>query len=284
VSPNTPLPGGTEGGRAAGGISPHLPEIDRIIKVTAYYRVDGWVTVTVYYYGECNDSDWDACIERARYYIPIQRAPKMIKPKSYRAWKSKKYIEMWLKAVEEYIRDVSQAIEFAAANASEEVGKALREFKTVIKSEPPGRVTNMGVVVGGRVVELGPPPDVEAVSVVYYDPSLKWERPISPTEEYFYNIAYTYKWREAIERVAGCEVQGDEQGNVKIRCNSEEATFTNMVPPGEVNTTVKQLRSLADALSNDLARKEPSLVSGYYKIMPQVEIINLRIRRVKRRK
>jgi len=277
MTPNTNSPGFPA--VEAGAKSPQLPPRDRIIKVTAYRRADGWITVTVYYEA-CEDRDWDACVERARYYIPAQRAPVKMSQR-WRQWTSKRYIELWLKAVEEYIADVGRVIEFAAAHADGEAAKALREYNIVIKAAPSIRqdngatVINMGLVAGGKVVELGPPPDLEYVAVTHYIQELKWERPISPPQEYFQAIAYTYRWWEAVERVAGCKAAGMADGSIRVECGSDEITIDNMVPLGQENTTVRQLMSLADALHNDLPRREATLQKGL------VEIIDFRIRKIK---
>jgi len=277
----------------AGAKSPRLPPKDRIIKVTAYRRADGWITVTVYY--EVEGVDEVVNVERARYYIPAQRAP-VRRRSRWAQWTSRRYIELWLKAVEEYIRDVSQVIDFAAARAGEEAAKALREFSVVIKAVPSANaelganVINLGLVAGGKVVELGPPPDLEYVGVTVYDPALKWERPVYPPAEYFRGIAYTYRWREAVEGAAGCEVAGGADGGVRVRCGPEELAVPIMVPPGEADGVVKALRGLADAMRSDLARREPFYAGPYRRIVEPprlpdgrkpVEVAEFRITKIK---
>jgi len=243
VSQITPLPSGATGGGPGGGISPpKLPEIDKVIKVTAYWRADGWVAVTVYYdacrQGECDDVEEceRRCMQMRRYYIPAQRAPIKKPARSYRAWRSPRYIEMWLSALTEYVEDVRKIIEFAAAHApSEEAGEALRRFELRALVIPPeGRISWLGIKVGDRVIPIGPPPEPLYTFMAMIDPPHTvwhdvWEK------EFVKAIAWTSMWMRAVETLAGCKVEYRQGGAADIRCGDKTLTIPNAVLPLDEN-------------------------------------------------
>jgi len=237
VSPNTPLPAGAMGAVPAAVQGPQLPPKDRIIKVTAYARADGWVTVTVYYqvcpFGE-EEEDLDVwerrCIQVRRYYIPAQRAPKRLKPKTYRAWYSDRYIEMWLNALTEYVEDVVKILELAADNAPEEAGEALKRFEVrAIVAPPDGLITELGIKVGHRVIPLGPPPDPIYTFMAKVDPPGTLWHDVAE-REFVRAIAWTRYWKEAVERVAGCRVEYRISGAADVVCNGKAITIPAVMP------------------------------------------------------
>jgi len=261
VNPNTPLPAGATGGRPGGGMSPPtIPEIDKVIKVTAYWRADGWVAVTVYYqvcpFGEEEDLEaWERrCIQIRRYYIPAQRAPIRKPAKSYRQWRSRKYIELWLSALSEYVDDVRRIIEFAAAHApSEEAADALRRYEVRAVVVPPdGHITWLGIKVGGRVIPIGPPPETLYTSMAAIDPPHTTWHDVAE-REYVRTIVWTAMWKEVVKRVAGCKVEYKQRGAADIRCGSDVLTVPAVLP---INEELEMAYKLTEKLI-EAALEEP---------------------------
>jgi len=254
MNPNTPLPPAATGAVAGGVQGPPKIEIDKVIKVTAYWRADGWVAVTVYYqacpFGEEEDLEvWERrCMQVRRYYIPAQRAPIRHEPKSYRQWRSRKYIELWLRALTEYVDDVRKIIEFAAAHAPEEVADALRRYEVRAVVVPPGLITWLGIKVGSKVIPIGPPPEPVYTFMAAIDPPHTAWHDVAE-KEYVRTIAWTAMWKEAVEKVAGCRVEYRQGGAADVKCGNDVLTAPAVLPlSGELEAAYKLTEKIAGAL------------------------------------
>ena len=228
MSVNTPSPPGPRGAGLEAVEAPHLPPKDMVLKVTAYYREDGWVRTTVYY-DYCKTADEEVCVKMRRYYMPAQRAPVRLPPRRARTWTSTKFIAMWHDAILQYVLDVAKVVDFVAQHLPEEAAEAVRKFDIRV-SPPEGVAIDVGLKVGRDVVLLGTLPEEIYVGLSRVDEEAigYWGIPPEDFYELIRGIAFTYMWKDLVEK-AGCRLEA-RGGTAIIQCRGETLEVPNLLP------------------------------------------------------
>jgi len=201
--------------------APAIPALDLTFRVYAYWRTDGWVSVAVDYVDDCDEAP---CGSRFRLYIPSSRF-NIRSPKAHREWVKRSQIEPIFNIVEEYVNDVGRIFSFVASRAGPKARKALERFPVRIWVANSGVVRKLGLVVGRKVVALGPPPR----RLYYYRGMRGWRIPRDVYDEVF-TMAWTYYWRAVVERVAKCKVETVGGGDAKVVCRGNEFYARQVLP------------------------------------------------------
>jgi len=194
---------------------PQIPPVEKVTRLTAYAK-PSWAVVTAFIKEGCE-------VYPRRFYMPIQRAPHKLELHRQRTWKSRENIELWLSAVSQYIDDVAAVIDFAVSRTVEK----LREFVVVVNVDENGLVKSIGIDLGDRVVQLGPPPELVYAPV---EEPLGGGWAVPANRDYVRALIFTSMWRETV-RAVGCEVWYRRGGVAKVACHGDEMTTERPVLP-----------------------------------------------------
>jgi len=200
---------------------PAIPALDLVYSVYAYWRADGWIAVSIDYVDDCDEAP---CGSRLRLYAPSSRLS-IRPPRTHKKWDKRSQIEPILNIVEEYVNNVGRIFSFAASKARPKAREALERFPVRIWVANSGVVRKLGLVVGRKVVAFGKPPR----RIHYYRGKRGWCIPRDVYEEVF-AIAWTYRWRAVIERVAKCRVEAAGGGDARVVCRGEELYARQILP------------------------------------------------------